>query len=253
MPLTGVIQAVNATLTFTFLPKKQVDGGYFSYKPGNTQGTLSYAFIKENIFFAALLCFQWWYYDDRLYPWIKKAWPLECLFVFIPYVIRSTYPDLFPRTRFRDSMENQTGEGQTFYYYLTWFTKGFYLWAKHYLGFFLNYYRYLNLATAYDQRCMHGILICSSFATTIAIFLHTLRFKGYIDPKVSLVAYVVSYMSTFVGYAMIFHVFGVSPLLSLMCLMGIFVNLYSYQAFDVFQVVVMLMFLTYDHWKDVTL
>jgi hypothetical protein len=34
MPLTGVLQAVNASLTFTFLPKHQVDGGYFSYRPG---------------------------------------------------------------------------------------------------------------------------------------------------------------------------------------------------------------------------
>lgn len=250
VPLIGCLQAVNATLTFTFLPKKQVDGGYFSYKPGGgKQGTLSYAFIKENIFFAAILAFQWLYFDDRLYPYFKKFWPVEYLFVFLPYVIRTLFPDLFPRTSFRDSMKNQTGEGQTFYYYLTWFTKLFYLWAKHYLGFFLNYYRFLNLATPYDIHCMHLILICSSFATTIAIFLHTLRFKGYINPKTSLVAYVVSYMSTFIGYGFIIHVFPTYPWLCLLCFVGLLINLLDFRAFDVYQIGVLLLLNSVEYRK----
>jgi hypothetical protein len=89
---------------------------------------------------------------------------------------------------------------------------------------------------------MHLILICSSFATTIAIFLHTLRFKGYINPKISLVAYVVSYLSTFIGYGMIAHVFWLFPGLSLLTLAGLFINLYSFYAFDAYQIVVMLVF-----------
>ncbi|KAJ3318147.1 hypothetical protein HDU76_000912, partial [Blyttiomyces sp. JEL0837] len=32
LPLTGVTQSVNAALTFTFLPKKKEDGGYFGDK-----------------------------------------------------------------------------------------------------------------------------------------------------------------------------------------------------------------------------
>lgn len=170
----------------------------------------------------------------------KAAWPIEYLFVFLPYVIRTLFPNLFPRTSFRDSMDNQSGEGQSFYYYLTWFTKIFYLWAKHYLGFFLNYYRFLDLASGYDIQCMHLILLCSSFATTIAIFLHTLRFKGYIDPKVSLVAYVVSYMSTFIGYGLIIHVFPANPLLCVTVLVGLLINLYSFKLFDVYQIGFML-------------
>ena len=115
-------------------------------------------------------------------------------------------------------------------------TKIFYIWAKHYLGFFLNYYRFFNLATPNDIKAMHLILICSSFATTIAIFLHTLRLKGYIKPKMSLIAYIVSYMSTFVGYAMIVHVFRENPVLSLVCLLGAVVNLWSLSAFNYYQV-----------------
>ena len=247
MPFIGMLQAINATMTFTFLPKKQIDGGYFSYRPGNTQGTLSYAFIKENVFFAAILCFQWWYYNPTMYPIIKRFYPIEYLFVFLPYVIRSVFPNLFPRTSFRDSMKNQTGSDQVFYFYLTWFTKLFYLWAKHFLGFFLNYFRFFNLADDYDVKCMHLILICSSFATTIAIFLHTLRFKGYLNPKVSLVAYVVSYLSTFIGYYMIFHVFLLYPRLCLVCTAGIFINLWSFDSFDAYQIFIMMCFVLSDN------
>jgi hypothetical protein len=117
---------------------------HYMFRPGNAQGTLSYAFIKENIFFAGILAFQWLYYNDNVLPYIKRFWPVEQIFVFLPYVVRTIFPTAFPRTSFRDSMANQTGEGQTFYYYLTWFTKIFYLWAKHYLGFFLNYLRFFN-------------------------------------------------------------------------------------------------------------
>jgi hypothetical protein len=109
------------------------------------------------------------------------------------------------------------------------------MWAKHYLGFFLNYLRFFNLASKDDIKQIHLILICSSFATTIAIFLHTLRFKGYLNPKVSLAAYVVSYMSTFIGYAMIFHVFFRYPSLSALVMVGLLVNLHHYRTFDVFQ------------------
>lgn len=43
-------------------------------------------------------------------PLIKKYWPIEYMFVFLPYVIRTLFPTLFPRTSFRDSMKNQTGK-----------------------------------------------------------------------------------------------------------------------------------------------
>lgn len=109
MPILSVIQPINAVRTFHFLPKGQIDGGYFSYKPGNRQGSLSYAFVKENVFFGLILCFQWLYYNENLYPYFQIAWPLEYLFVFLPYVVRTLFPDLFPRTSFRDSLKNQVG------------------------------------------------------------------------------------------------------------------------------------------------
>ncbi len=47
----------------------------------------------------------------------------------------------------------------------------------------------------------------SCFATTIAMFLHTLKFKKYMGPKLSFVIYVSSYLSTFYSWILIAHVF----------------------------------------------
>jgi len=54
MPLIGVLQSIIAVRTFTFLPKRQSNPGYYE-----GVGTMSYPFIQENIFFSSLLAFQW--------------------------------------------------------------------------------------------------------------------------------------------------------------------------------------------------
>jgi len=205
------------------------DPGYYSDK-----GIMSYTFVKENLFFTSLLCFQCLYYNDKVFPILRQLYPIECLFVFLPYVFRF----LTAKTRFRDSLDNYKNtkeENRQFYFYLTWLTKIFYIWAKHYIGFFLNYLRYLDKVNAYDQKCVFGLLICACFATTIAMFLHTLRFKGYVNPRVSFGTYVISYLSTFIGYAMIFHVFFEHTTLFFITLVGLVLNLVHNRAFDVYQ------------------
>jgi hypothetical protein len=75
-------------------------------------------------------------------------------------------------------------------------------------------------------------------------FCNVINFHRYgisTDPKVSLVSYVVSYLSTFVGYAMIAHVFVQYPELSLLTLGGMFINLYSFYALDYYQMGVMVL------------
>jgi len=237
LPLTGVFQTVVAIFTFTFLPKRNADSGYFSDK-----GTLTYPFVKENLFFAAILCFQWFYYNDNLYPFIKYAYPLEYLFVFLPYNFRF----LTAKTRIRDALSNipnrSTEQNQTFYFYMTWLTKLFYIWAKHYIGFFLNYLRFQNKATPDHQYGVFLLLIAACFATTIAMFLHTLRFRKYLPPRVSFLTYVVAYLSTFIGYAMVFPVFLQHATLFWITLIGLVINLISLRGFCMYQIGVMLAF-----------
>jgi hypothetical protein len=98
LPLTGLCQSITAMYTFTFLPKKQRDGGYFGDK-----SVMSYPFIVENSFFAMILFYQWVYYDDLYAKWISASFVVEQTYVFFPYYIRGYWP----KTRFRDAVDNK--------------------------------------------------------------------------------------------------------------------------------------------------
>ena len=217
LPLNGILQAINASLTFTFLPKK-ADPGYYSDK-----SAMSYQFVCENMFYSGILCFQWLYMSDYFYPYIKMSFIPELICVFFPYIVRLA----FPKTHFRDSLNNDKNKSEgnsTFFLVGTYTTKAFYIWAKHYIGLFLNYLRFLNKITIETQYHMYLLLICSSFATTISMFLHTLKFKKYIGPKTSFGIYILSYLSTFLSYYNISYVFYYNPMLVGLTLIGLMLN-----------------------------
>ena len=241
LPVTGVLQSATAAYYFSFLPKRQADPGYTT-----ATSTLSYNFVKENAFFALMLLFAWLYYNDATFPLIRAAWPIEAAFVFLPY----TWRRAFPKTSLRESLVTTATKTkgralQVFFYIGTWVTKCFYVWAKHYLGFYLSYLRFLGLFTPYIQHELFLLLIFSSSATTIALFLHTLRFKKYLPAPVTFGIYVTSYLATFYSYGRIAFVFAAYPQLALVVLVGLVVNmldavyLHTSVLFDLYQVGVM--------------
>lgn len=87
------------------------------------------------------------------------------------------------------------------------------MWAKWYIGFFFNYLRYLDLVDYAQRREMYCLLLFSAFATTISMFLHTLKFKGYIGPKAAFLIYMASYLATFYSIVMLRGLFFAHPLL----------------------------------------
>ncbi|CAF4405499.1 unnamed protein product, partial [Rotaria magnacalcarata] len=198
LPLTGLVQSITAALTFTFLSRTKTDPGYYS-----DRGTLSYAFIVENSFFSGLLLFQWLYYSDFFYSYINNSIVIDNLIVFLPYILRQ----LWPKTHFRDSLnnsdKNKTAPNKNFYFIVTMVTKMFYVWAKHYIGYFLNYVRFFDRANPQQIEYIYLLLVFSAFATTISVFLHTLKFKGYIGPRTSYIIYMMSYLSTFYSFIQI--------------------------------------------------
>jgi hypothetical protein len=130
MPATGVLQSITAIYTFSFLPKKTVDQGYFSDKY-----TMNYPFVVENSFFALILLFAFLYFDDYYYEVLKQSFIVEAVFVFFPYVLRQ----LWPKTRFRDSLQSSKGrteQNDVFFRFGIQLTKHFYTWGKHYIGFY---------------------------------------------------------------------------------------------------------------------
>lgn len=218
LPLTGFLQSIVATMTFTFLPKKQDDPGYYSDK-----SVLSYNFIQENIYFSGLLMFQWLYMHDTYRGYIQEIMPvaLESSFVFLPYFV---YRPFFPKTSFtvaRTREKNKSEKNRTFFIVVNWVTKVFYIWAKHYIGYFLNYARFLDRITPSQVEHIYLMLIFSAAATTISMFLHTLKFKRYIGPRTSYIWYMSSYLATFYSWFRILDIFVSAWDLSLITLVGV--------------------------------
>jgi hypothetical protein len=230
LPLTGVIQSITAIYTFTFLSRTKRDPGYYT-----DRGTLSYPFIIENSFFSSILLFQWLYYSDKFYPLFSSSIIIDNLLVFLPYIPRQ----LWPKTSFRDSLYNadksKTEKNRYFFFVVTYVTKWFYVWAKHYIGFFLNYIRFFNRADTEQIYHIYLLLLFSAFATTIAIFLHTLKFKGYLGPKLSVMIYVCSYSATFYSFIQIRDTFLVNIDLTIYVFIGLLLNFTRYQhAYQIF-------------------
>jgi len=154
------------------------------------------------------LMWQWLYYDDKFAKLFAATVIPEVVFVFFPYILRMNWP----QTRFRDSLEStkaKTEKNRFFYHVAIQITKVFYIWAKHYigialsltsLGYFLNYARFLDRATPKQIYHIYLMEISSAFATTIAVFLHTLKFRKMIGPRTSFFIYFAAYMSTFLSY-----------------------------------------------------
>ncbi|KAI9337898.1 hypothetical protein DFJ73DRAFT_848603 [Zopfochytrium polystomum] len=218
LPATGLFQSITAVYTFTFLPKKAKDGGYFGDK-----SILSYPFIIENSFYAMILFFQWTYYDDTLFKYISGSVVIEQAIVFFPYVLRTQWP----KTSFRDSYDNKRNRSAArdlFFSVAITVTKMFYIWAKHYIGYFLNYARFMNRMNDEEIQYIYYILVFSSFATTISIFLQTLKFKKYIGARTSFVTYFLSYFGTFYGFVRIDPIFYRNLDLTLLTLGGVLLN-----------------------------
>ena len=237
LPLTGLVQSITAALTFTFLSRTKVDPGYYS-----DRGTLSYPFIVENSFFAGLLLFQWLYYSDYFFWFIDNSIVVDNLIVFLPYIIRQ----LWPKTHFRDSMnnseKNKTKPNRKFYLIVTMITKIFYIWAKHYIGYFLNYIRFFNRINAEQISYVYLLLIFSAFATTISVFLHTLKFKGYIGPRLSYIVYMISYLSTFYSFIRIREIFFIHYDLTFYVFIGVLLNFRSLHYQHIYQICLLVLF-----------
>ena len=147
---------------------------------------------------------------------------VESTVVFLPYVILRPF---FPKTSFRASLDisekNKSEKNRIFFIAVTWITKIFYVWAKHFIGFFLNYARFLDRIPPVLIRHIYLMLIMSSAATTISMFLHTLKvysflwfalplvqtdssiylqFKRYSGPRTSYLWYMSSYLATFYSW-----------------------------------------------------
>jgi len=230
---------------FHFLPKQKANPGYYGDK-----SAMSYAFVCENMFFSGLLLFQALYMSPLYDSYISQP-PfilLECLGVFLPYTLIRRF---FPKTHFRDtsSTDNSRSDANKRWYELaTAVTAAFYLFAKHFIGLYLNYVRFLDrVPIVKDAFAFHFMLLSSGAATTISMFLHTLRFKGYLQGKTSFSLYMISYTGAFISWWFLRHILTSSLDVILVALAGLLLNRFGptwsrFSSFDVYQVLITLFF-----------
>eukprot|EP00929_Paragymnodinium_shiwhaense_P092142 TRINITY_DN5200_c0_g1_i2.p1 TRINITY_DN5200_c0_g1~~TRINITY_DN5200_c0_g1_i2.p1 ORF type:complete len:335 (+),score=67.71 TRINITY_DN5200_c0_g1_i2:72-1076(+) len=217
MPFTGCLQAVIATITFKFLGKNKQVQGYFSDKR-----TLSYEFVAENVFFSGLLFFQALYY---YHPWVVKAVPpIEAVCVFFPYY---TIRKLFPRTRLRDSISNdkeKSDGNRQWINFQIWMSKIFMCFGKHMLGYLINYLIFLDAVPAHHHRSMRLMFILGGWGTTIAVFLHTLKFKGYLGPRAAILSYTLVFPVFYALFIAFADMLMEQYTITLMAFVGLMVN-----------------------------
>merc|ERR1719210_2136021 len=88
VPLTGVLQSVNAAVFFTFLPRRE-DPGFAAV---SDQSALSYYTVLENSFYAMQALFASCYLHPSIRPWIHATGIVEAFYVFFVFWARDLWP-----------------------------------------------------------------------------------------------------------------------------------------------------------------
>lgn len=202
-------------------------------------GRLSWFFVVENIFFSLLLWFQNCYYHPSVFAFGRDAdsWTIiavvfaavEVMFVFLPYYWRP----LFPRTAFRDSNKARAEGKNTdlsnvdFYTKNTIVVKIFYNFAKHYIGFFLNYVQFMGRVQPFGDahQYIYMVDLLGGYMATGALFFHTLVFKNILSNKAGALLYQVGYPFTvYLYYKMLSCVIFKNPDLAVLSAIGMALN-----------------------------
>ncbi|KAJ3333259.1 hypothetical protein HDU93_008633, partial [Gonapodya sp. JEL0774] len=148
-----------------------------------------------------------------------------------------------------DGLDGLRKERSTYNFYvmMNHVTKTFYLFGKHIIGFYVNYLRFTNALSPTDIRWIYLTSLSGSFSVTIAIFLHTLRFKGYLPGWVAYSIYATSFFTGGVPFLVNGYRWATEhPWVLLITIGGILLNRIprSNRYFDVYQIFVLTLF----HW-----
>lgn len=114
---------------------------------------------------------------------------------------------------------------QRFYEIGTNMVKIFYLWAKYFLGFFINFLVHLDLVKDDEWQVIRGLFLLNLGTVSLAVFLHTLRFKKVLPAKFTFSLYLAQIYLTFSGIPMVLKMFVAHPNLCALCVAGILFNM----------------------------
>mmetsp|Transcript_440 Transcript_440/g.1172 ORF Transcript_440/g.1172 Transcript_440/m.1172 type:complete len:342 (-) Transcript_440:92-1117(-) len=230
MSATLLVQVSSAIYYFRFLPKldvKTADPGMYSDK-----GVLPYDWVKENMFFAIMITWGNIYYHEPSFSMVRRfgGYPMigtaiEVLFVMFPFeVMRPLFPKTHLKNAFIYRAKTTSAENVFFYDCMTWAGKIFYMISKHTIGFFLQYVRFCDGLTAESMYWIRWWMLMNIGIHNIGTFVHTLRFKKLIEPKLAFVIYIGYWaVSNFAIYKLI-PVYYSQWYIFLVTFTGMFVN-----------------------------
>merc|ERR1719433_2411757 len=159
---------------------------------------MSWDFVCENIYFSGLLLFQSWYLVRP--DLFRVLLPIELVLVFLPY---HTIRPFFPKSSFRHSTKEGNKYAQV--------VKVFYVTAKHFSGYYVNYLIFLGKMGDDPMSGEHAtlarqLMLLGGWGTTIAMFLQTLKFKHYIGYITAMLLYTGSFPLFWSCYMALFFV-----------------------------------------------
>lgn len=224
---TLLIQVISALYYFRFLPKidaETSDPGMYSDK-----GVLPYDWVKENLFFALSITWGNIYYHDFGFNMLRSAGyaglAMEILWVFFQFeAIRPLFPKTHLKNAFIYRSKTTTDSNVAFYNAMTWAGKIFYMMSKHMLGFFLQYARFVN---GIDEAQLYWIrwwMLMNIGIHNIGTFVHTLRFKKMINPRLGFSIYLGYWFVSNYAILKLFSVYTSNSFIFLITFTGMLVN-----------------------------
>jgi predicted heme/steroid binding protein len=223
--LNGCVQALSAIIEIGHSLTKDDSGEYF----GSKNATVSRDFIVENFYYQVLTAFSSLYYYPQFYDLFRSniiGKVIEVVFVFLPFVlIRPLFPKTLLRVAVGNSDKNNSDDHQFFFVFSAWAIKFCVLFGKHYVGFFVNAVRYLGgLNTPEAERLLQFMMLANAGTVSISVFLHTLKFKSKLSPKVAMSIYLM------ILYTPVIPIYQLTPMcyvywkLLIIFTIGLFIN-----------------------------
>jgi hypothetical protein len=199
------------------------DPGYYSDK-----AVLSRSFVHENTFFTTITFLGSCLYHDTIRT-NMMAHPVGRIIMFLlSYWMYCVVRPLFPITSFSNAGSRQSGrtaKNEEFYRVGTRLVKFFYLWAKYFLGFVLNWVVYLGLASEKDMFFVRGLYLLNVGTVSISVFLHTLRFKKALPPTLTFSIYLGQIYCSFLALPYCYSLFSEHKMLVGLGVLGLVVNM----------------------------
>jgi len=244
--LNGCTQSISAIIEIGHTLNPHDKGEYF----GNTPQTISRDFVIENLFYQLIVTFSSLYYYPRYFNAIRSnIFGKAIEIVFVPYLVLRPF---FPKTSLRNAVKENstviTEDNRLFTLISTWAIRFILLFGKHYIGYFTNTLRFLGgLSTPEEEKLLQFMMLANAGSVTISVFLHTLKFKNKLSPRVALTIYLMFVYTPVIAIIQLIPRYFAFWKMFIIFTIGLFVNFTPSYIIHSWSVIVAAWFVSYQN------